>query len=102
MTLFFVKQKTAYEMRIRDWSSDVCSSDLDDELAGLDAFRRVDDQHVLRLHCGVQHKRKCVRQRKGAAARRAKRLLQIFRTEPHLVPRWIRAIQHRLDWTRVV
>src|SRR3546814_3226713 len=28
--LFFLfKQKTAYEMRIRDWSSDVCSSDLD-------------------------------------------------------------------------
>src|SRR3546814_13064022 len=27
---FFVKQKTAYEMRISDWSSDVCSSDLDD------------------------------------------------------------------------
>src|SRR3546814_9983101 len=26
--LFFFKQKTAYEMRIRDWSSDVCSSDL--------------------------------------------------------------------------
>src|SRR3546814_3948131 len=26
---FFVKQKTAYEMRISDWSSDVCSSDLD-------------------------------------------------------------------------
>src|SRR3546814_5428787 len=25
---FFVKQKTAYEMRIRDWSSDVCPSDL--------------------------------------------------------------------------
>src|SRR3546814_889831 len=32
MTLYFVffffKQKTAYEMRISDWSSDVCSSDL--------------------------------------------------------------------------
>src|SRR3546814_3688811 len=28
--LFFFKQKTAYEMRISDWSSDVCSSDLDD------------------------------------------------------------------------
>src|SRR3546814_1521416 len=27
--LFFCKQKTAYEMRISDWSSDVCSSDLD-------------------------------------------------------------------------
>src|SRR3546814_6612970 len=30
---FFFKQKTAYEMRISDWSSDVCSSDL--SLAGL-------------------------------------------------------------------
>src|SRR3546814_4873963 len=28
MFFFFVKQKTAYEMRISDWSSDVCSSDL--------------------------------------------------------------------------
>src|SRR3546814_20672246 len=28
MTVFFFKQKTAYEMRISDWSSDVCSSDL--------------------------------------------------------------------------
>src|SRR3546814_3220684 len=26
--LFFFKQKTAYDMRISDWSSDVCSSDL--------------------------------------------------------------------------
>src|SRR3546814_2244050 len=29
MLFFFFKQKTAYEMRISDWSSDVCSSDLD-------------------------------------------------------------------------
>src|SRR3546814_9660002 len=28
MSVFFFKQKTAYEMRISDWSSDVCSSDL--------------------------------------------------------------------------
>src|SRR3546814_3276122 len=28
MIFFFCKQKTAYEMRISDWSSDVCSSDL--------------------------------------------------------------------------
>src|SRR3546814_4586431 len=27
-SFFFFKQKTAYEMRISDWSSDVCSSDL--------------------------------------------------------------------------
>src|SRR3546814_19279164 len=29
MFIFFFKQKTAYEMRSSDWSSDVCSSDLD-------------------------------------------------------------------------
>src|SRR3546814_5539411 len=28
LVIFFFKQKTAYEMRISDWSSDVCSSDL--------------------------------------------------------------------------
>src|SRR3546814_7543231 len=28
LNVFFFKQKTAYEMRISDWSSDVCSSDL--------------------------------------------------------------------------
>src|SRR3546814_6623040 len=37
ISVFFFKQKTAYEMRISDWSSDVCSSDLrrlPDHLAG--------------------------------------------------------------------
>src|SRR3546814_3664422 len=33
---FFFKQKTAYEMRISDWSSDVCSSDLTDRTDGAD------------------------------------------------------------------
>src|SRR3546814_2086508 len=39
---FFFKQKTAYELRISDWSSDVCSSDLcrDDRLILLDRVRR--------------------------------------------------------------
>src|SRR3546814_4738303 len=32
---FFFKQKTAYEMRISDWSSDVCSSDLQEFLMAL-------------------------------------------------------------------
>src|SRR3546814_4400171 len=31
---FFFKQKTAYEMRISDWSSDVCSSDLTADAVG--------------------------------------------------------------------
>src|SRR3546814_1362191 len=34
--VFFFKQKTAYEMRISDWSSDVCSSDLAVHRAPLD------------------------------------------------------------------
>src|SRR3546814_1368654 len=38
---FFFKQKTAYEMRISDWSSDVCSSDLP-RLVGADADQRQD------------------------------------------------------------
>src|SRR3546814_8976542 len=33
--VFFFKQKTAYEMRISDWSSDVCSSDLSSPLGVL-------------------------------------------------------------------
>src|SRR3546814_2837293 len=33
---FFFKKKTAYEMRISDWSSDVCSSDLDLVLRGVE------------------------------------------------------------------
>src|SRR3546814_1087563 len=45
--LFFFKQKTAYEMRISDWSSDVCSSDLvvageRDHLAAAFAVQRVE------------------------------------------------------------
>src|SRR3546814_14499848 len=35
--VFFFKQKTAYEMRISDWSSDVCSSDLVVKLGILDS-----------------------------------------------------------------
>src|SRR3546814_2672000 len=44
---FFFKQKTAYEMRISDWSSDVCSSDLPAPVDGLIAQRSVQvGQHV--------------------------------------------------------
>src|SRR3546814_15957598 len=43
MGVFLFKQKTAYEMRISDWSSDVCSSDLDgrgDDAPRFDRFCR--------------------------------------------------------------
>src|SRR3546814_19793808 len=38
MFCFFFKQKTAYEMRISDWSSDVCSSDLSRSPSPIPAF----------------------------------------------------------------
>src|SRR3546814_10084606 len=39
--LYLFKQKTAYEMRISDWSSDVCSSDLDGADGRRGGHRRV-------------------------------------------------------------
>src|SRR3546814_13344162 len=39
---FFFKQKTAYEMRISDWSSDVCSSDLGNARAQRDGQPQAD------------------------------------------------------------
>src|SRR3546814_2046738 len=41
---FFFKKKTAYEMRISDWSSDVCSSDLLARVAGKGEDRRPSDR----------------------------------------------------------
>src|SRR3546814_5003827 len=50
---FFFKQKTAYEMRISDWSSDVCSSDLRPAKAfGQHMPRRI---HVYALRTQVSH-----------------------------------------------
>src|SRR3546814_8933443 len=54
---FFFKQKTAYEMRISDWSSDVCSSDLVDELQ-LAIEQRADAlQYVVHLRFEHEHDR---------------------------------------------
>src|SRR3546814_10688178 len=47
---FFVKQKTAYEMRISDWSSDVCSSDRKDKLPEKQAPRHMAIQINNALH----------------------------------------------------
>src|SRR3546814_6240880 len=43
---FFFKQKTAYEMRISDWSSDVCSSDLIDARSVHGVDRREHGAHL--------------------------------------------------------
>src|SRR3546814_4544215 len=45
--MFFLKQKTAYEMRISDWSSDVCSSDLEE--IGILGSRRGQQTHGRRV-----------------------------------------------------
>src|SRR3546814_10271238 len=47
--LFFFKQKTAYEMRISDWSSDVCSSDLW-QMARASQCPALEEQYAARLH----------------------------------------------------
>src|SRR3546814_13540731 len=61
--MFYFKQKTAYDMRISDWSSDVCSSDLVRLI--LDAARRHQHQLVDALR---------MRQRKTECDRAAQRI----------------------------
>src|SRR3546814_8111277 len=68
--IFFFKQKTAYEMRISDWSSDVCSSDLPgqhDEIVE----RRVDHQRL----DDVAGDQKFQAEQDAAAERRAERAI---------------------------
>src|SRR3546814_7662985 len=48
---FFFKQKTAYEMRISDWSSDVCSSDL--LLADCRGLRDIADRKLVDALTGL-------------------------------------------------
>src|SRR3546814_4770149 len=52
LCVFFFKQKTAYEMRISDWSSDVCSSDLlpFEEVVYWDELRGIFDWSQTHVH----------------------------------------------------
>src|SRR3546814_5688296 len=66
---FFFKQKTAYEMRISDWSSDVCSSDLPlfGEVADrsrIERFEEQADRLILRI---VGGQARCLAQNGGGA-----------------------------------
>src|SRR3546814_15422212 len=60
--MFFFKQKTAYEMRISDWSSDVCSSDLACRL----------DRAVLRPAARGRRRGAAADRRQGGAARQVR------------------------------
>src|SRR3546814_17812196 len=53
MCCFFFKQKTAYEMRISDWSSDVCSSDLASLNRTSDVTREIEE--ILLADPAVEH-----------------------------------------------
>src|SRR3546814_8105778 len=50
VVVFFFKQKTAYEMRISDWSSDVCSSDLRGRYRSMFKILRMRNQKKLRAY----------------------------------------------------
>src|SRR3546814_3285890 len=77
---FFFKQKTAYEMRISDWSSDVCSSDL------TASYQRESRQ---RRKAGSgpapwpQHQHAAGDRRRGQRRRRRHRLGRQYRSEEH-------------------
>src|SRR3546814_2904221 len=77
---FFFKQKTAYEMRISDWSSDVCSSDLNllDRYRQLDVVESTDDF----LGCDAQFHS---RQRRADAAMDPGAERQVIRSEERRV-----------------
>src|SRR3546814_10700058 len=55
VVFFFFKQKTAYEMRISDWSSDVCSSDLAADILLDDHRSRADHIDIVALIALGQH-----------------------------------------------
>src|SRR3546814_3307953 len=54
---FFFKQKTAYEMRISDWSSDVCSSDLFDPCTNIAAAGAVLSGNYHSVRAGLHPQR---------------------------------------------
>src|SRR3546814_6900233 len=76
--VFFFKQKTAYEMRISDWSSDVCSSDLSVAIVGLDVRahgpeRGRDSLHRPRRQTGIALEHRFERRRGQHTAEQADR-----------------------------
>src|SRR3546814_2362567 len=94
MVFFFFKQKTAYEVRISDWSSDVCSSDLISRtglLADLPPFQRrlaifaqaaLFERHAYG-HVGVEHFTK------WAIGQRGRRFYYQTLSELREEPRWV-------------
>src|SRR3546814_11195091 len=79
---FFFKQKTAYEMRISDWSSDVCSSDLTFPGGALNSGLYLSARRGCR--CGHRHHRSKQQRRRQPSTRN--RGCEDFCQETHFRP----------------
>src|SRR3546814_17342641 len=107
VVVFFFKQKTAYEMRISDWSSDVCSSDLlrsqrnlvgagrakeFDMLAGhapgLQGGTRASDQRIDDLDIPASRDKRDARIGELACRRFVGRRVTGLRTSRNVLPYW--------------
>src|SRR3546814_10541291 len=95
MCFFFFKQKTAYEMRISDWSSDVCSSDLAFSGSARGCHRQDQGARMVRAPAGAGSGFRML----PDAAKRARR--------PHFtvwgwLTRWVGGPEHRQTLGRPV
>src|SRR3546814_1053240 len=79
--VFFFKQKTAYEMRISDWSSDVCSSDLPGAGGSRSSPRRVSQHGGARRSARLARTARGRTRRRPAEVRQKRRRLRVFLLE---------------------
>src|SRR3546814_1169720 len=97
VSFFFVKQKTAYEMRISDWSSDVCSSDLDRLRIGRDRLVQrlgVERQRAVAIGADAQVVQRPVGARAAKLSRHHLRKLPLHVADGRF------AVQHRSEERR--
>src|SRR3546814_12043469 len=79
LVFFFFKKKTAYEMRMSDWSSDVCSSDLERRAQGRDGAVAGQDREAREIGAAADDEhddddtRLVFRRRRAAACARGRR-----------------------------
>src|SRR3546814_14185676 len=111
MVFFFFKQKTAYELRISDWSSDVCSSDLEEALkeseqrfrdfaqSGPGGFWEMDES--LRFSSFLEVQKGPGRSRPTAAEATGRTLWELFGANPAFDVFW-RALRDDLQARRPV
>src|SRR3546814_3651668 len=98
---FFFKQKTAYEMRISDWSSDVCSSDLVGDahrqcgLVAVLVFGELQDQ----AGHGIDQRRVADGRSISDCARQARSPPRRQDTVPRRADHWLAAARHRCATT---